>query len=367
MLQPIARTISCCAIALVPVLAGAAPPCPPTPAQRDYVKFYTGHYVQHTKIDTAFMNEIRLNSGIRGAMKRYDWADLEPRQEKYEFGQIRADLARLKAQGKKLVVFVQYKYASPPAYLRDLAGDGYRHPLTGEGPHAENKWLAAFDNLAVSKQFIKLLNALSQLDTDSGLAAIVFNETATSADLTEAQGKAFYTNLMKQDKAAACAFKHTPVIQLTNFLGRYRSLFASSYRSGQIGLGGPDTLMKDESLSGDGKSYDFIQSLQRELPVAMNVAAGNYWYNNREEFLGKKHDKTPPLQRILDIADYAKTTLQPNFMFWARYNEDNRPPKVDYMYYDAFRTRAGAGALSDVTNAVCPTAYGPPAICRRAP
>ena len=94
------------AVVLLLSIVLTAYPCGSGLAAPPAVKWHPGHYVL---AGSGPISSDLLFEHFRGVQKRYTWSDLELAKGRYDFSEIRSDLALLESHGKQLVMQVQYK------------------------------------------------------------------------------------------------------------------------------------------------------------------------------------------------------------------------------------------------------------------
>ncbi|MCX7011296.1 MAG: hypothetical protein NTW86_01790, partial [Candidatus Sumerlaeota bacterium] len=156
------------------------------------VKWHPGHYV----LDDAGPRDEDFAAPFRGLQKRYDWKDLEPQQDQYDFSAIKKDLESLRQRGKYLVIQLQTKAFGKgavvaPKYLErpEFEGGFYRTETESFNPVIWND--------KVNARVMALYAALGrEFDSDPTLEAVVIPETAPSSDICRGkpqEGVAPYT------------------------------------------------------------------------------------------------------------------------------------------------------------------------------
>lgn len=367
-------------------------PTPQKLTSRGPVKFQPGHYVAIGGVSNATffaetMKEIAGVPQVVGIQKRYAWSDLQSGKDTFTFEHLKNDIALASKLGKKLSVMIMWKFdnakgASPvPAFLKDLSTKRHEYPLGGEGKGPAAKgFIAAFDNPVVVSEFAKFLSELAKVvDKESAVSSIVFPETALGIDfketfepdLTPAQQTefhdAFIDGVLEFDKRAACLFRQTPVIQLTNGPIRRLKDMTDTYAAWTVGMGGPDIWTKDDSLerpepTWPKRAYDYYPDLETKLPIGLIVAGGNYLYPDHEpETLKDPAEQAKRTHEALNGWDASRTTLElakkgteqlkANYLWWKK-----NGLKGD-KYYQAFLAHLKAGTLPPVKTE-CPTNYG---------
>ena len=175
-----------------PLLAGSNRPSgagqtEPTP---DY-NWYPGYYVLNN-VDSAATKQLILDDPrvepFTGVQFRYHWAASERRRGDYSpgFAALDADLQRVAAKGKKLMVMLMYKKfngtSAVPAYLGDRRGAWCSGSSCGELTTGSGTSLALLWNHVVERRLKAWITAMARHLSESpyldSVAGIVFNETA---------------------------------------------------------------------------------------------------------------------------------------------------------------------------------------------
>jgi hypothetical protein len=156
----------------------------------DY-NWYPGYYVLNT-VDTVANKRMILNdprvAPFTGVQFRYHWAASELRRGDYSagFATLDADLARVAAKGKKILVMLMYKKfngtPAVPAYLRRGPGAWCSGSYCGELTTHTGTSLALLWNRVVERRLKAWITAMALHLSESpyldSVAGIVFNETA---------------------------------------------------------------------------------------------------------------------------------------------------------------------------------------------
>jgi hypothetical protein len=154
------------------------------------IKWHPGHYMlvwggySQKHFDTI------VGSSFQGAQVRYDWRDLEPTKDQYDFSKIESDLAYLQQHGKRLVIqlmdrrFHSSKRPLPDYLYEDPTYHGGVEPFTGKGGCVARLWDAV-----VRERQIALIQALGKrFDREPYFEAFCFEETAIGIDKNRAAG-----------------------------------------------------------------------------------------------------------------------------------------------------------------------------------
>ena len=182
----------------------AAAPAALAQPRRSYFNWYPGYYVLSASTNPTVKQTLvddPLVAPFDGVQFRYHWAESELRAGNYSpgFAALDADLERVAAKSKKLLVMLQYKKfdgtSSVPVYLRNRPGPWCSGVYCGELRTRESS-LALLWNAAVEARLKAWISAMAQHLAKSpylaNVAGIVFNETALGTKDTQVLAKANY-------------------------------------------------------------------------------------------------------------------------------------------------------------------------------
>ena len=226
-----------------------APAVPPAAAVGNY-NWYPGYYVLSSSDSDARKQEILddpLVEPFTGVQFRYHWAasELSPGDYSAGFAALDADLERVAAKGKKLMVMLMYKKsdgtAAVPADL--LSGSGAWcsgsscGQLTPDNEHA----IALLWNPVVEARLNAWITAMAQHLSQSpyidNVAGIVFNETSLSTTDTTLLASADYDPDVYiqaiEDNLLAVTTAAPRLIAVIYFEGGFVSMDGSSVDAGR--------------------------------------------------------------------------------------------------------------------------------------
>ena len=272
--------------------------------------------------DTAFLN----NPNIRGAQVKYTWRELEPTLDGYDFSAIRADLAFLRQQGKRLFVQLQDVSFSEamvtPDYLNTDSiyhgGVAGKYEADAAGAFQFAGWVARRWDPAVREHFARLLTTLAR-EFDGSIEGIILAETAIGFEDPAHQPAGFsaagYADGIRETLTAARgAFRQSCIIIYANFMpagastddgrGFLRDVYTHAATIG-VGVGGPDILpyRPFQRLN----SLPLIERRASGVIAGMAVQDGNL--ADRDRTTG--HRITVP-----ELYAFAVTRLRLNCIFW---------------------------------------------------
>jgi hypothetical protein len=211
------------------------------------VKWNPGHYIRVGAVNfttpeserRATYEQIRGDSTFKGASVGITWGSLEPRKGVYDFSAVDAELAMLRAVGKRLIVEVwatNYWHETPSTpqsgnrYVPDYLID---EGLVGRVK--EGGYTAAWSNPRTMDYFIPLAKALCQrYEQEPLIEQFVFGETAID-------GAQEFPRLVR---AVGDACNNTVPVLHMNYVNNpelARELVALGAEYG-VGIGGPDIL-----------------------------------------------------------------------------------------------------------------------------
>jgi hypothetical protein len=392
---------------------------------RTGLKWDPGHYIAiggdatnefFQKTLTEISTDARM-AKVVGIQKRYYWSDLQDLDENdLHFEQLRADINAAKLRGKKLSIMLMWKFKtdggkSPiPTHVQTVApqvlpdyGNVEARPfykLNADGKSAHG-FIANLGHPVVANKLIRFLVKLAkEVDGKDTVSSIVFAETAlgfksdkppyepedildddpmTATDFKNIQ-KSYMTGVARVIGQAGCAFRKTPVIQMTNFPTFSLPDMQATFQKFGVGMGSPDIWWKDSSVL---PAYSIYPTIEAEVPTAAIIAGGDYEYESHEGELkidrnkdGKIDFKDVDLNEdgkndfllstiygwdknttVIKLAQKAVNTTFANFIFWKKNGIDGDD------YYEAFKEeiaklRPGSPAPTiPPTRTKCPTDY----------
>jgi len=215
----------------------------------DY-NWYPGYYVLN-HIDTAARKQLILDDPLvepfTGVQFRYHWAasELSPGDYSAGFATLDADLERVAAKGKKIMVMLVYKKSdgtsAVPADLRTSPGPWCSGPYCGELTNGTGTSVALLWNPAVEARLNAWITAmalhLSESPYIERVAGIVFNETTLGTTDTTVLASAsydpdVYIQALKDNMLAATTAAPR-LITIIYFEGGFVSMDGNSVKAGQ--------------------------------------------------------------------------------------------------------------------------------------
>jgi hypothetical protein len=262
---------------------------------------------------------------IEGVQMIYNWRQLEPREDEYDFSKIERDLAVAEALDKTLWIQLQdrFFYATSrhlPDYI--LSQPQYEGGLqaqvtfVAEGEPKGAAWVAKQWNAALRARFQALVAALAAR-FDGRIAGFNFDETAIDLgdDTSRFDCDGYFAAELENARFARAAFRRSPVVQYVNFWpcqwgdtrGYFSRFFAAAATDG-IGLGGPDIVpWKQVQMK---NAYPFFHDYRGKLAlVAMAVQEPTLTYINP--------DSGKPFTRAEFVA-FATGYLGVGIIFWSK-------------------------------------------------
>jgi hypothetical protein len=286
---------------LLPTTARASTASVVAGATAGSYNWFPGYYVLN-HIDTAARKETLLSDPLvrpfTGVQFRYHWAasELSPRDYSAGFAALDADLQRVAASGKKLMVMLSYKKAdgtpAVPADLRTGPGDWCSGAYCGQFAPNGSTRLALLWNPVVEARLKAWVTAmarhLSQSPYVGNVAGIVFNETSLGTKNTTLLASADYDPDVYlqalEDNMLAVTTAAPQLIVLLYFEGGFVSMDGRSLHAGQrlgdwmlahprTGVGVADLIPKQPK----GPSHPCANSAyQPKIACAPAVQAGDY-------------------------------------------------------------------------------------------
>lgn len=319
-------------LASILMLAGSGVAAPAT-GSAPAAKWHPGHYVF---VGHGDIRAEHIRDHFRGIQRCYSWREMEPALGKYDFSDIRDDLALLRPHKKQLVIQIQYKAFGKgrrhvPEYIggSEYGGGVY---LAGSGSYDPVLW-----NANVGKRLDALFDALGrEFDKGPGVEAAVLPETSPSANLEKAPqpGVEAYTTadyvaaLKARMLALRRAFPNTVVIQYANFPQAALPDLTSYMKEIGVGLGGPDVYPRPSNLSDPKRGiYRLYPNLAGSVPLGAAVQSPDYsvanWKRTAAFNRGQDRDSVEvtaeeeipiPPREFLDLA---RQKLHLNYLFWS--------------------------------------------------
>jgi hypothetical protein len=266
----------------------------------DY-NWYPGYYVLNS-IDTAATKQAILDDPLvepfTGAQFRYHWAasELSPSDYSAGFASLDADLERVAAKGKKIMVMLMYKKSdgtsAVPADLRMGPGPWCSGSYCGELTTGTGTSVALLWNPVVEARLKAWITAMAQHLSESryigNVAGIVFNETTLGTTDTTVLASANYDPDVYlqalEDNMLAATTAAPRLITILYFEGGFVSMDGTSVKAGQkigdwmllhprTGAGTPDLKPK----SPKGTNHPCANSkYQSSIACAPAVQANDY-------------------------------------------------------------------------------------------
>jgi hypothetical protein len=263
--------------------------------------WYPGYYVLNSKDDPATKRAILADPLVKpftGVQFRYHWdaSELTPGDYSAGFAALDADLKRVAAKGKKLLVMLTYKKfdgtPAVPADLRTNPGAWCSGSYCGEFTNGTGTSLALLWNPAVEARLKAWITAmathLSQSPYIGSVAGIVFNETALGTTDTTVLASAAYnpdTYIQAlEDNLLAATTAAPRLITILYYEGGFVSMDGKAVNAGQkigdwllqhprAGAGTPDLKPKNPK---DTKHPCANPAYQAHIVCAPAVQAPDY-------------------------------------------------------------------------------------------
>ncbi len=328
------------------------------------VKWHPGHYYtlmgqskNNPKQMAQIYRELKNTPLLRGIQIRYDWAELEPEENVYNFSSIEHHLAELASQKKRLIILLQLKSFDPaspfvPEYLKTKKYEDGIFPFSTFGKKVIRGYNLKLWNPLVQERLAALISALGKrFNFNPYLEGIGLTETAFGdplVEITTNQLDNYFTNLLSINKHLRAQFPNTMTYQFTNYPRHKLQSFIGKLKEMGTGLGGPDSFIDDPGLHHSSKAnsakgvYHYYPELSGIVPLAPSVMQANY--------VNTRHDKKGKAPAVNELLAFARDNLKANYIFWTR--APNYFPQVLEML-NGLGHAGDAGGL----NSACPTAY----------
>ncbi|EJP60752.1 uncharacterized protein BBA_10297 [Beauveria bassiana ARSEF 2860] len=281
------------------------------------------HWLYTSEIDERALNVLN-RPDIAGAQVLYNWKSLESNKGEYDFREIRNDMQRVQAKGKKFWIQLQDRSFSPqldpvPRYMKT------NHYNNGSAPQCDGEscdkhfkidgWVAQQWNPRVRERFQALLKAMAE-ELNGKIYGLNLAETSIEVD-TQANNythEGYFLGELENAGYAASVFNKTFTVQYVNFWpdgwnntnGRFTKSF-EFFASHCVGAGGPD--LAPYRPGQVANSYPFIAEYRNSLPITvMSVQEPTLNYTNPKT--GFRYTKT-------EFVKYANEVLGVKIIFWA--------------------------------------------------
>ena len=294
-------------------------------------KYHPGHYVAIQEAESVGNISALDEPAVRGVSKRYYWAELEPKENLYDFAGIRADLAFLRQHHKQLVVFITDKTFNPrhnplPEYLAKYALPN-RHGFTAK------RW-----DPVVSGRFIALARALAkEFNGDPNFEGIASEESALMIT-PEVQREQGYTPEKYRDALilmlteSSKAFDQSQVFWYMNHLegnSDYLGDIAAAVVGQRVVMGGPDILPYRKRLQAAYKLYDRFNGRLKLFCSAQDDSYRHDKTDSRNMATASFTRNSPPppggYVSMREIFQFAREKLHVNYIFWNYKNYQGSP------------------------------------------
>jgi hypothetical protein len=255
--------------------------------------------------DEVESHENKITRDIDGVQIIYNWRQLEPEFDQYDFSKIQHDLKYLESRGKKLWIQIQDRSfwinnKAVPSYIINekqyQKGVALQVDNPGENIPKGHGWVAKQYNPNVRNRFQKLLQALAE-KFDGKVYGMNLPETSMDID-EKAERKygftcdKYFTSTIENINFARTVFKKSHVVQYVNFWPcewnddkKYMSRFFENAIKSNIGLGGPDVIPYKKAQMKN--SYPFFNKYKGKIPfVAFAIQEPTRTYTNPKT--GKK-------------------------------------------------------------------------------
>jgi hypothetical protein len=291
------------------------------PIAEDNIKHYA--YLARDReaiIDNPFLYIDRFE----GAQIKYNWKELEPEKDLYDFSKIREDYNYLKKFNKKIWIQLQDATFNPnsnpvPDYLRTEEYDGGAVESLNDGKL--DGWVAKRWNRNVQYRFSLLLDELGK-EFDGKIGGINLQETAI--EVLESDDPSFtpenYSQSIKiRMLTLKKSFPNTVTLQNANFMpgewlpwddkGYLRSIYEYGEEIG-VGLSAPDLMIQKRGQL--NHALAMMHEGHYSVPIGISVQDGNYIGKTNTDEVPRDHTNIVPMLYV-----FAKDFLNVDYMFWS--------------------------------------------------
>jgi hypothetical protein len=314
-----------CGVAVPVPAARAADACkavaPQSESQR---KFHPGHYVTISRGELrkgANVNSV-LGKGVTGIQLRYNWADLERDEGRYDFTPIERDLAAATRAGLQLVAVIQDKSFNAemplPQYLHG------KYMMRGKRGYTALRW----DPYVVERMNALVAKLGEAFDCNPGFEGIAFQETALSVDQDVMQANGYspqkYRDALEQVlRSATKSLPRSRVFWYMNFIPagqQYIAEIAEDVAGTGVVMGGPDILPDNRALT--RRTYPLYERFGDRMKLFGSMQ--NDSFRHRRAIPAPGGD---PYWSMEDLYEYARDRLHVDYVFW-EYRSSRHPADV---------------------------------------
>jgi hypothetical protein len=302
-------------------------------------KFHPGHWIVLGRgADTQSIMADAARPGVVGLVKRYTWRSLETAQGRYNFAELKSDLAWCAARGLHFIMIIEDK-----TFTLEKPGPAYLDKFdvrNRAGGYTMIRW-----NATVVQRFNALTKAIgTQFDKTASFEGIATQES--SLGLESPTLNAFGYSATKYRDAlinilgtAATNMPSSRVFWLMNFLvggQQYIGNIAAAVSKKGVVMGGPDVWPDNRSLQ--SKVYPFYTQFYGKMPLFGQVE--NVCYSEPHMTSGYR----TKYWTMKELFGYAKQHMHVNYMFWVRVTKPS--PKDAYDWLDALPVINGTRSWS---------------------
>jgi hypothetical protein len=288
-------------------------------------KYTPGHYIAvGSDQELAKVVGIR-DPAIRGIIKRYSWATMEPARGEYDFNSVRSDLDELASIHKQLIVFIVDKTFTErdpnpiPSYMQTHSIENIKGGVTGK------KWEPGL----IDRQ-IALCHALSKaFDSKDHFEGIAYQESAPSIPREKLEEIGYTPELMRDGLTkllveSSKAFPRSQVFWFMNFLPMndgYLTDIAEAVVPYRVVMGGPDILPYRDGLQRTLPLYEAFNGRLKLFCSAQNDSYRHHRNDRHNEEKIPYHRGEKPIHpegyvAMEEIFKYGRDTLHLNYIFW---------------------------------------------------
>jgi hypothetical protein len=248
----------------------AVPTTPTLPMQTTAKKWNPGHYLRANEQAFAYQRAnrnrvwdmVRAEPLLKGGLVVVPWGSIERNAGEYDFSEVDADVATLKAMGKKLIIEVWWMNywgdmpTTPSAGFNAWVPDHLiakgclsRVPNTANG----KGYTVQLHRQECMDPLIAVFQALGKrYDGNDTVEQIIITEPSTP--YAEQNKDQFHEQFKRLIPAVAKAWPHTGVVFYMNWYPYSRDLFVNYMLPNGVGVGGPDIIPAYRPVQDDGSS-----------------------------------------------------------------------------------------------------------------
>jgi len=297
-------------------------------------KYHPGHYVSVGRAELRKGLPTAFGDGVRGIQLRYRWADLEPKQDQYDFSAIERDLGLAARSNLQLVAMIEDKGFQGESPLPDYMQGQYS--VQNKRGYMAKRW-----DPYVVERMSKLVQAFGRrFDCSPNLEGVAFQETALGLDAAQLEQYGYTPEkyrdaLVETLRNAVDSLPSSRVFWYMNFLPGKQDYIADIARdvAGRgVVMGGPDILPDNQAL--ERRVYPFYDEFRGRMKLFGSMQNDSYRHpHGGGKVKGKSNGENVQNAAVgpegywsmEDLYTFARDHLHLNYIFW-EYRTTRQPP-----------------------------------------